>query len=62
MVATIILALAVLSAALVVGVFIVALIELNEIDEITDGTRSGQGTTLLAPLPGEDTRPSACAR
>lgn len=54
MVTTIILALAILTVALVVGVFIVALIELNEIDEITDGTRSGQGTTLLVPVPGGD--------
>ena len=46
MVAAIILALAVLTAALVVGVFVVALIELNEIDEITDGA-------LVQPEPAE---------
>lgn len=54
MVTTIILPLAILSAALVVGVFVVALIELNEIDAIADGTRSGQGTMLLAPVRGGD--------
>lgn len=42
MFAALILALAVLTAALVVGVFIVALIELNEIDEITEGSGSGR--------------------
>lgn len=46
MVATIILALAVLTAALVVGVFVVAVIELDEIDEITDSSRPGQGNSL----------------
>ena len=38
----IILALAILTAALVVSVFIVALIELNEIDAIIDGPPSAQ--------------------
>ncbi|WP_420473432.1 hypothetical protein [Noviherbaspirillum sp. ST9] len=50
MVTTIILALAVLTAALVVGVFVVAIIELNEIDEITDGPRTAQGNTLVLPV------------
>ncbi len=40
MVAALILALAVLTAALVVSVFVVAFIELNEIDEIGDGSHS----------------------
>jgi hypothetical protein len=50
MVTTIILALGVLTAALVVGVFAVALIELNEIDEIIDGPRAGPGNSLLGPV------------
>ena len=54
MVTTIILALAVLTAALVVGVFIIALIELNEIDEILDGARTAQGSSLLGPVPGSE--------
>lgn len=52
MITTIILALAVLTAALVVGVFVVALIELNEIDEIIDGPRTGQRSSLLGPVNG----------
>jgi hypothetical protein len=51
MVTTIILALAVLTAALVVGVFIIALMELNEIDEILDGARNPQGNSILGPVP-----------
>ena len=47
MAATIILALAVLTAALVIGVFVVAVIELDEIDKVTDGSRPGQGNSLL---------------
>jgi hypothetical protein len=43
MVAALILSLAVLTAALVVGVFVVALIELNAIDEIIEGSGSGRG-------------------
>ena len=54
MVTTIILALAVLTAALVVGVFIVALMELKEIDEILDGARSAKGSSLLGPIPGSE--------
>jgi hypothetical protein len=42
MIAALILALAVLTAALVIGVFVVALIELNEIDDITEGSGSGR--------------------
>ena len=51
MVTTIILALAVLTAALVVGVFIVAVMELNEIDEIMDGGSSSAPNSLLGSVP-----------
>jgi len=54
---TIILALAVLIAALVVGVFVVALIELNEIDEIVDGSQPAQPTGFLRAIP--DSNPGA---
>ena len=52
MITTIILALAVLIAALVVGVFVVALIELDEIDEIIDGTRAAHSANLLGAATG----------
>ena len=52
MVTTIILALALLMAALVVGVFVVALIELNEIEEIAEGSRAAQNNSLLGPVTG----------
>ena len=52
MVTTIILALALLMAALVVGVFVMALIELNEIEEIAEGSRNAQNSTLLGPATG----------
>lgn len=51
---TIILALAVLTAVLVIGVFIIALIELNKIDEILDGARSAQGNSILGQVPGSE--------
>ena len=50
MVTTIIMALALLMAALVAGVFIVALIELNEIEEIAEGSRAAQNNSLLGPV------------
>lgn len=53
-VTTIILALAVLTAVLVIGVFIIALIELNEIDEILDGARSTQGNSILGQISGSE--------
>ena len=46
MVTTIILALAVMTAAVVVGVFILALIELHAMDHIIDGTSSKQTKSL----------------
>lgn len=51
MVTTIILALAVLTAALVIGVFVVALVQLNAIDEIGGGSRAGQGNAPQAVGP-----------
>lgn len=51
MVTTIILALAALTAALVIGVFVVALMELDALDKIMDSSPSTQAARLLRTAP-----------
>lgn len=51
MVTIIILALAILTAALIASVFIMALNELDEIDELSGGSRRRNSEALLAQMP-----------